>query len=415
MVRPGRKSWQAGWLCACLMSVSCAQSGAVPGLVRKAEAVSKPILSAKRLAGVTSSEVVVASTGATVPQVADGQRLDSFEFSGTQYHLFRLKQASDWSRVASSVRRQADVVACETNLPVTALNDETWPDDEFFPLQWSLQAKRIPQVWLRGKGSIDVTVAVIDTGVDASHPDLLNRVVTGPDFAHKPKNLLDRRDKNGAMDEGGHGTHCAGIIAANANNIVGIAGIAPQVRIMPVRVLDEKGLGHQFNVMKGIAYAINQGARIINLSLGGNRTSSVERRFYEAAVQSKTLIIAAAGNGGESLDFPAAYPGVLSVGATNERGELAYFSNRGTALSLTAPGVGILSTYPNQAYAKTSGTSAAAPFVAGVAALVWSQHPDWSPQQVRDHLERTADDRGAPGIDPLYGRGEINPVAAVNN
>jgi thermitase len=254
---------------------------------------------------------------------------------------------------------------------------------------------------------------VIDTGVDYTHPDLKERVGMGADLTFKPGRIFNRKDKNGPMDDNGHGTHCAGIIGAIANNGIGIAGVAPGVKILAEKALDARGAGSSYDVMKGVAHAITNGAKIVSLSVGGTATTSADRKFYEATVQSGALIIAAAGNSSDSLGFPAAYPGVLSVGATDSAGALARFSNHDISMSLTAPGVGVLSTMPGDAYAKMSGTSMAAPFVAGVAALVWAKHPDWTAQQVKEHLERTASDRGAPGVDPLFGHGEVDPVAAL--
>lgn len=215
------------------------------------------------------------------------------------------------------------------------------------------------------------------------------------------------------MDDNGHGTHCAGVIGAIANNGIGIAGVAPDSQIMAVKVLSGRGGGTSYDVMKGVAHAITNGAKIVNMSLGGEATTSVERKFYDAAVQSGALIVAAAGNSADAVGFPAAYPGVLSVGATDSGGTLASFSNHDASMSVTAPGVGVLSTMPGNTYAKMSGTSMAAPFVAGVAALVWSKHPDWTAQQVKERIERTATDRGMPGVDPLYGHGEVNPGRAL--
>jgi thermitase len=290
---------------------------------------------------------------------------------------------------------------------------ESAPDDEFYPMQFGLQQKEVPSVWDATKGDPNMIVAVVDTGVDYTHPDLKDRVLLGKDFSFRPGRIFNRKDKDGPMDDNSHGTHCAGIIGAAANNGVGIAGVAPGVKIMAVKVLSGEGGGTQYDVMKGVAYAITNGAKVVSMSLGGTATTSVERQFYEAAVQSGALVVAAAGNSADGLGFPAAYPGVLSVGATDSGGQLARFSNHDATMSVTAPGVGILSTIPGNTYAKMSGTSMAAPFVSGAAALVWSAHPDWTSAQVKEQIERTATDMGSPGVDSVYGHGEINLKAAL--
>jgi subtilisin family serine protease len=282
-------------------------------------------------------------------------------------------------------------------------------------MQYGMQQKDVPAAWAKmSKGDPNMIVAVVDTGIDYTHPDLKDHVLLGQDFTFRPGWIFNRKDKDGPMDDNAHGTHCAGIIGATANNGIGIAGVAPDVKLLAVKVLGGSGSGSQYDVMKGVAYAVTNGAKVVSMSLGGTATTSVERKFYEAAVASGALIVAAAGNSADGLGFPAAYPGVLSVGATDSGGNLARFSNHDETMSVTAPGVGILSTIPGNTYAKFSGTSMAAPFVSGVAALVWSAHPDWTAEQVKAQIENTATDKGAPGVDSMYGHGEVNVQAALS-
>ncbi|MEB3198518.1 MAG: S8 family peptidase [Candidatus Sericytochromatia bacterium] len=377
----------------------------------------RPVMQAKQAFLEAPSEVVVASEGPAL-SLAGAKHLDSFSFAGLNYHLYDVGQRSLIQRALGALRSVRGVRAAEPNAMVYALDlpgAGQAPDDEYYNLQFGLVQKEIPLAWRITTGDPAVNVAVVDTGVDFTHPDLKDRVTQGPDLAFRPGRIFNRKDKNGPMDDNGHGTHCAGIIGALTNNGLGIAGVAPGVKILAVKVLGARGEGTSYDVMKGVAHAITHGAKIVNMSLGGTATTSVERKFYETAVQSGSLIVAAAGNSADSLGFPAAYPGVLSVGATDSTGGLARFSNHDASMSVTAPGVGILSTVPGEAYAKMSGTSMASPFVAGVAALVWSKHPDWTAQQVKEHLEQTASDRGAPGVDPLFGHGEVNPLAALAN
>lgn len=286
--------------------------------------------------------------------------------------------------------------------------------------QWYLSALNMNQVWTDyGVGESGLTVAVLDTGVDYTHPDLAGRIIKGPDYVDRD---LDPRDEHG------HGTHVAGIITAGLNNQEGISGMAPNVKILAIRVLDAKGSGSLFNIAKGIAYAANNGAKVINMSLGSPSGGSTMRtlanylsRYAEAR---GALIIAAAGNAGGPIGFPAAASEFMSVGAVNEDKYVASFSNRGEELDIVAPGVEITSTFPtyevtaNQLglpnnYATLNGTSMATPMVSALAAMIWSQNPYLKPGEVRARIEDTATDLGEIGVDGLYGHGLINPTRAL--
>ncbi|MEB3284463.1 MAG: S8 family serine peptidase [Candidatus Sericytochromatia bacterium] len=405
-------------LAASLLLAACGTlPAAVRPTVRGATMTERPVLQVKSAFAEAPSEIVVAVDGPPElrPPQNVGKYIDSFSFRGTTYHLLDVGQKNLIQRALAALRDRG-LRHADPNPMVYAISSTRQsgtPDDEFYALQYGLVQKDVPTVWRKSSGDPAVTVAVVDTGVDYSHPDLKDRVVLGPDLAFRAGRIFNRKDKDGPMDDNGHGTHCAGIIAATANNKLGIAGVAPDSRVMAVKVLSGKGGGTSYDVMKGVAHAITHGAKIVNMSLGGEATTSVERKFYDAAVQSGALIVAAAGNSADAVGFPAAYPGVLSVGATDSGGNLARFSNHDATMSVTAPGVGILSTMPGNTYAKMSGTSMAAPFVAGVAALVWSRHPDWNAQQVKEQIERTATDRGPAGVDAMYGHGEVNVLRAV--
>lgn len=398
---------------ATMLITACGQTAVGVKPTLRASSENQPVLRAKNGLATAPAEVVIATRGEQAPQVAGARAEDSFTFAGTTYHLMSVSSKSLIQRVIGTARSVSGVEKADPNPMMYALDNAAVPDDEFYPLQFGLQQKRVPELWGQTKGDPNMIVAVVDTGVDYTHPDLQERVLLGKDFSFRPGRIFNRKDKDGPMDDQGHGTHVAGVIGATANNGIGIAGVAPDVKLMAVKVLSAKGGGTSYDVMKGVAFAITNGAKVVNMSLGGTATTSVEAQFYQAAVQSGALIVAAAGNEADGLGFPAAYPGVLSVGATDSGGELARFSNHDATMSVTAPGVGILSTIPGKMYAKFSGTSMAAPFVSGAAALVWSQHPEWTAQQVKEHLERTATDKGAPGVDSIYGHGEIDIRAAL--
>lgn len=235
-------------------------------------------------------------------------------------------------------------------------------------------------------------------------------------------------------DDNGHGTHVAGTIAQSSNNGYGCAGIAPDARLMPVKVTSADGTGPTSALMDGIRFAADKGARVINISLGTPTMSEGLRDAVKYAQDKGVLIVAAAGNDGTATPvYPAAFPGVISVGATRFDGQVAFYSNYGPTLSVVAPGGdpnvdqnndgfvdGILqqtfsSDRPGQfGFYFKAGTSQAAPHVTGVAALVLSIHPEFTPAQVTDAIEKTATDLGPPGRDDHYGYGLVNAAAAVN-
>ncbi len=371
-------------------------------------------------------EVVVA-TAAGAPLGIAGTEIDQFTFGNRTYHL--VDAQGKLQHILGSLRGQG--LEADQNLKVFAAGtpdpgqppapppadppadppgQSFKPNDEFYFAQWGLQLGNIPSLWGTSRGTEETVVAVIDTGIDYTHPDLEKRVILGPNYTFSKKWYEFGKKDPGPIDDNAHGTHCAGIIGATADNRVGIAGVAPGVKLMAVKVLDANGAGTDFGVMKGIAYAITHGAKIVSLSLGSAGASSVEREFFEAATDAGALLVAAAGNEADGVGFPAAYPGVVSVGAIDSGKNLASFSNHDTSLSLVAPGVGIMSTIVGKQYAKFSGTSMATPYVAGVAALVWSKRPEYTADQVREKLLGTAEKLGDPS---LFGHGLVDAQRAL--
>ena len=263
-----------------------------------------------------------------------------------------------------------------------------------------------------------VEVAVVDTGVDYTHPDLTGKVDTAKD-----KDFVNNDDD--AMDDNLHGTHVAGIAAANTNNNVGVAGVSINTaKILPIKVLDQSGSGYYSWVASGIVYAADQGAKVINLSLGGNVRSTTLENAVNYAWNKGVVVVAAAGNSNNSSKtYPGAYPNAMAVWASDQNDNKASFSSYGSWVDVGAPGVSILSTIPltkdtkdgNQdGYYLGSGTSMATPYVAGLAGLLFSQHSDWSASAVRNKIESTADPVGG----RLYkrgnlGKGRINVFKAV--
>jgi thermitase len=278
------------------------------------------------------------------------------------------------------------------------------PNDPRYSEQWHLPSVSAPQAWDITTGSSDVTIAVIDTGVNYNHQDLQGKCVAGYNF-------VDR--STDAMDDHGHGTHVAGIAAATGNNSTGVTGADWNARIMPIKVLDSQGSGYDSDVAAGIRYAADNGAEVINMSLGSSEYSYTLSEAVNYAFNKGLVIVAAAGNEASSVSYPAACDHVIAVGALESSDSLAYFSNRGSALDLTAPGVSILSTIPG-GYGKMSGTSMASPVVAGCASLVLAAHPGYVSSQVEQALKNGATDLGSPGFDTNYGYGKVNAYAAVS-
>ena len=285
-------------------------------------------------------------------------------------------------------------------------------DDPEFPQQWALPRLRLPQVWGDTDGS-GVTVAVIDTGVDTTHPDLVDNLVPG--IAVTGGGAGDN-----VTDGHGHGTHVAGIIAAVADNAIGVAGVAPGASILPVKSLDDTGAGWSSDVAEGIVRAVDRGAAVINLSLSSGGDSPVVADAVSYARSQGAVLVAAAGNArqrGNPTAYPAALPGVIGVAATDVGDNDAAFSNTGDYVDLAAPGVAIRSALPGGNYGNLSGTSMAAPHVAGVAALLVDELTEEGPVPSDDPvtalLIRTAEDLGEPGWDPAHGYGLVDPMTAL--
>jgi thermitase len=285
----------------------------------------------------------------------------------------------------------------KSNIDATS-NDPQWVN------QWGPAKIEANIAWNTQKGDHSILVAVVDTGI-YNHSDLAaNYVALGYDWVNNDSN---------PTDDHGHGTHCAGIIAATLNNSNGIAGLA-QVRIMAEKGLAHNGIGYSDDLANAIKHATNQGARIISCSWGSSQESQLIHAAIKYATNAGAIVIAAAGNSGTNTrHYPAAYQEVIAVTATNENDNPAVFTTYGDWVDIAAPGTSIYSTYLWNDYLSMSGTSMACPHVVGVAALVWSQYPTMNNEQVRSQLLYTADDLGTTGFDIFYGYGRVNARKAV--
>ncbi|MFF9120843.1 type VII secretion-associated serine protease mycosin [Streptomyces massasporeus] len=289
--------------------------------------------------------------------------------------------------------------------------------------QWALDAMHTEQAWQTTKGR-GITVAVLDTGVEADHPDLAGNVLPGKDLVRFGAEPGDRAWAR-------HGTAMAGIIAGHGHgpgNANGVLGIAPEAKILPVRVILEDGDPSRAKarstrgnaLAEGIRWAADHGADVINLSLGDDSASAhpepSEDQAVQYALKKGVVVVASAGNGGEKGDhisYPAAYPGVIAATAVDRAGTRASFSTRRWYATVSAPGVDVVIADPDHKYYEGWGTSAAAAFVSGAAALVKAAHPGLAPAQIKSLLEDTARNAPSGGRDDSRGFGFVDPAAAI--
>ena len=285
------------------------------------------------------------------------------------------------------------------------------PNDPLFANQYALAKIRAPQAWGKTRGA-NVDIAVVDTGISTTHPDLQSKIAAQRNFVGLTESPL-------AEDDNGHGTFVSGVAAAVTNNGTGVAGACPRCRLLVARVLGDNG-GTSTDVAEGINWAADNGAEVINLSLGAVGVDDpVVKQAVTGAADKGIVLVAAAGNEDTNQpSYPAAYPSVISVAATDRNDRRAGFSNFGPTIDVAAPGVGIVSTdipgpagFDASGYAKANGTSFSSPYVAGVAGLLAAQGR--SAAQIRSRIETTAVDLGPAGKDGLYGNGRIDAAAAV--
>ncbi|MBI5944987.1 MAG: peptidase S8 [Chloroflexi bacterium] len=292
------------------------------------------------------------------------------------------------------------VAFVEPNYSVQAA--DVIPNDPGWGLQPGLNAIRAPQGWGLSTGSGNVTVAIVDSGVDMSHADLAGKITGGYDFVN---------DDNTPQDDFGHGTHVAGIAAAQGNNGTGIAGVSWGAKVMPLKVLNSTGGGTYANVAAAIVWAADHGAQIINLSLGGASPSVTLEAAVVYAYNKGLLVVAASGNnGGNQVLYPARYPQVMAVGATNFSNQPASFSNYGPEVDVAAPGENIYSLAPG-GYLTKSGTSMSSAHVSGLAAVLFSFTNNAG--VVRNTIEATTLDVGPAGWDLYSGAGLIQMDSAI--
>ncbi|MUT66693.1 S8 family peptidase [Paenibacillus sp. NEAU-GSW1] len=286
------------------------------------------------------------------------------------------------------------------------MTNETKPNDALYSqYQWNLPSIKTELGWDTSKGNDQVIVAVLDTGVQTDHPDLKGKLIKG-------NNIVD--SDAAPSDDVGHGTHVAGIIGATVNNGEGVAGLSWYNKIMPVKVLDSSGAGSAYSVAQGIIWATDHGAKVINMSLGNYAQAEFLHDAIKYAYDHDVVLVAASGNDNtERPGYPAAYPEVFAVAATDAQKQKASFSNYGNYIDVAAPGDSIASTYPGGQYAALSGTSMASPHVAALAGLIRSVNPDLTNKEVMEIMRKSADDLGDKGKDNYFGYGLIDVDSAL--
>ncbi|MEU6932265.1 type VII secretion-associated serine protease mycosin [Streptomyces sp. NPDC046385] len=292
-------------------------------------------------------------------------------------------------------------------------------------IPWSLQRVLLDELWQGNKGK-GVRVAVIDTGVDDVNPQLKGAVdaKAGKDYLKPDKENPgpgdDQRGKtDGTVDEVGHGTKVAGIIAARPGKGTGFVGLAPEATIIPIRQNDEKNSGKSDTMAQAIDYAVLKGAHVINISQDTTQPLGPDSAMAKAvarALAANVVVVASAGNDGvdgkDKNTYPAAFPGVLAVASSDRDNERAAFSQSGPFVGVAAPGVDIVSTVPGGGQCVDNGTSFSAPYVSGVAALLRAKHKDWTAAQIVTRIEQTAV-RSINGRDRHVGWGVVDPVRAL--
>lgn len=324
--------------------------------------------------------------------------------SALNYEIVKLNKKTTLQQAIKAYQSNQKVVSVSPSANfVTLSTNDPKVDKQYHIAQLNIEKAQ------KLAGNKSIKVAVIDTGIYASHPDLSGQLLPG-------YNMSDSMSQPYPED---HGTHVAGIIAAKKNNGIGGYGINPNAKILPIDVFSRDVGATDYAIAEAILYAVKNGAKVINMSLGSNVPSPLIEDAIKVAIQKKVTVVAAAGNdGSDILSYPAAIEGVISVGSTNKDKQLSYYSSYGSSVDVVAPGEDIYSTlydYERKtSFRNMSGTSMASPVVAGVASLLLSKYPTLSPEQVEYILEHTATDLGAKGFDQKYANGLVNPVVALS-
>jgi len=378
--------------------------------------VAQTNLSTAQASDASGRKIVVFQTGLNdaakdeIVRYAGGVKLKNLDLIGAKAVYLPPKAEAALARQAGVLRIDDDVVVeALIRGGIAAKPTPTQPSEV---LPWGVDRIDAEKVWGITTGD-PIKVAIVDTGIDVKHPDLIDNLKGGVSAVGYTSSY---------NDDNGHGTHVAGIAAA-IDNEIGVIGVGPKIDLYAVKVLNRRGSGYLSDVIEGLDWAVANGMQVVNMSLG---TGSNIQSFHDAVIAAKNagvVVIAAAGNSGGSVIYPAAYSEAIAVSATDQNNVIASWSSRGPEIDLAAPGVSIYSTYKRTGYATLSGTSMAAPHVAGSAALVLNTpvgeyydvnlNRKWDPDEVQKKLQDRAVDLGNAGFDNLYGWGLVNAYNAV--
>jgi len=388
-------------ICVCLISILTATI-LVPNLSIASAAPSQKFKAGEVIIGLKGASIasfrpVLDSLGASVKR----------EIPQLNAISVKVAKGSEDSFI-QSVKTRSDVAFAEKNGIVEA---DLIPNDPNWNLQWNMPMIKANASWDTYRGSTEVVIAIIDTGILYTHPDLAaNYKAGGYDWVN---NDFDPKDDQS------HGTHCAGIAAAVLNNAAGVAGVA-QVKVWAEKVLDSGGSGSWDDAASGIIHATDKGVNVISMSMGGYSYSSLLDNACTYAYNKGVVLVAAAGNDHYDLSvnphYPASFSTVIAVSATNSADNFdSSYSNYGTKIEVSAPGSSVYSTVLGNGYGYKTGTSMACPHVAGLAALIWSYKPQLTNAGVRSALQTAVDDKGAVGKDVYYGYGRINAQKVISS
>jgi len=400
---------------ACTVPAASVQSAATPTPAPDASQPSVPALTG-------SAEITTAANDAVQDAVQAGEdsvTVVAVDARGRPSSIDApLDHAVD---VALATAQRLDVVAVEApsygealDAAATTTTSTTppLPTDPDVDKQWALVSFPFSALWACSKGA-GITVGIVDSGVQGDHPDLAGRVLGGASIDKGVVTL-----GGGSTDVNGHGTHVAGIIGAGING-VGIVGVAPEVTLLPVRVLDSTGTGLNSDIGAGISWAVDHGANVINISIGSSVNSAVVSSAVDYAVQRGVTVVAAAGNNHQLIpadvpQYPAALDSTVAVAALSMSGAIASYSTNGSYVDVAAPGSTIWSSVPPSTWGTKSGTSMAAPHVTALIALILGSRGSVAPAAMLSRLTSTATDGGPAGFDPMFGWGRIDPIAALD-
>jgi subtilisin family serine protease len=412
MKRAGIMKRLIGNIFICFLLLSVITACSIQGRGKPGEPV---VIDKPQIDGALDGEIIVgidrSVPASSIDVLVPGTRVKTIaSINCTSYLLYNLFDKTKTDIILISLMSSGKVKDAEKNALYSLY--KTVPDDQYYSqYQYSPKITDCEDGWDIEKGNSAVTVAVIDTGINGLHEDLLGRVTEGWNI------LAGAAIAEGTnSDDIGHGTHVSGIIAAEGNNGKGIAGVAWKVNLMPVKVFAPDVVTSSAYIAEGIVFAVDHGAKIANMSIGGGVYSMIVADAVNYAYDHDVVIIAAMGNDGKTkINYPAALPGSIAVGCTNGRDEVSYFSTRGNFISVCAPGESIwsLSNNSDTGYLYMSGTSMATPFVTGLAALLLSHDSTYKPDEVRSVIEDSADPLGPDAFSPAYGHGRVNVYKAL--